>query len=132
MLFRSLGLVASSAAASDEAVEVGKKVAAEWVALLDDGKGEESWEAACSVFKKQVEKGEWVGMLGQLRGSLGAVDSRELESAKFSTQVPNSPDGEYVMVVYTTSFEKRAGAEETVVTMRDEDGELRVVGDFIQ
>ena len=67
-----------------------------------------------------------------LLNDIDAKISRELKSAKFSTQVPSSPEGEYVMVVYTTSFEKRAGAEETVVTMRDEDGELRVVGYFIQ
>ena len=67
-----------------------------------------------------------------MRRPLGAVKSRELEKAEFSKKLPNSPAGQYVLVVFATTFEHRAGLKETVATMLDEDGEFRVVGWFLE
>ena len=102
------------------------------MALIDQGRAGESWSEAASTFRSQVEKDQWEGMVKQVRVPLGAVESREVESASFSRQLPNAPEGEYVMVVFATSFENRPGAKESVATVRDEDGRFRVVGYFIQ
>lgn len=123
---------ASAAVANEEAVEAGKKAAAAWLGLVDTEQGGESWDEAGSLFKSQVSKDRWVGMLDQVRGPLGAVQSRELASATFAKTLPNAPDGQYVTVVYDTSFKTRPSAKETVALFLDEDGELRVIGYFIE
>ena len=119
-------------AGDGEAVEAAKSSALAWLALVDGDEAGESWEVAGSLFKSGVTQEKWVGMLEQARGPLGQVTSRELSGAKFSTELPNAPKGEFVVLEYATSFVNRQDAIERVVAMLDEDGEFRVIGYGIQ
>jgi hypothetical protein len=66
------------------------------------------------------------------RAPLGKVLSRTLKSATYATSLPGAPDGEYVVVKFDTSFEKKQSAIETVTPMKDPDGRWRVSGYFIK
>lgn len=55
-----------------------------------------------------------------------------MKSARYRTSVPGAPDGEYVVVQFKTSFDKKAKAIETVTPMKDPDGQWRVAGYFIK
>ncbi len=70
-------------------------------------------------------------MLAGVRPPFGAVISRDIKVAKFSTSLPGVPDGEYVTIQSATSFEKKAEAVETVTMVRIED-EWQVAGYFIK
>jgi hypothetical protein len=48
------------------------------------------------------------------------------------TTLPGVPDGEYVVVQFDTSFEKKKTAIETVTPMKEPDGRWRVSGYFIK
>jgi hypothetical protein len=53
-------------------------------------------------------------------------------SAKFARSLPGAPDGEYVVIQFTTSFDGKAVATETVTPMKDPDGHWRVSGYYIR
>jgi hypothetical protein len=46
--------------------------------------------------------------------------------------LPGAPDGEYVVIQFEASFEKKKAAVETVTPMVDEDGEWRVSGYYLK
>jgi len=73
-----------------------------------------------------------VAALRGVRGPLGDRISREIRSSEYRTQLPGAPDGEYVVIEFSTSFAGKAGAVETVTPMKDADGTWRVAGYFVR
>ena len=106
--------------------------AEDWLALVDAGKTGESWEEAAALFKRAMTKEQWQAALSAVRAPLGKALSRKLTSKRAMTSLPGAPDGEYVVIQYTTSFENKKDAVETITPMRDPDGEWRVSGYFIR
>ena len=52
--------------------------------------------------------------------------------AKPATELPGAPDGEYVVFQFSTAFEHKRAAVETVTPMMDADGQWRVSGYFVR
>jgi hypothetical protein len=108
------------------------QAAQEWLATVDAGSYGESWQKAAGYFRNAVSNEQWQGMLSAVRAPLGAVQSRQVKSSIFKTQLPGVPDGEYVVVQFATSFANKQDAVETVTPMRDADGAWRVSGYYIK
>jgi hypothetical protein len=108
-----------------------ERAALEWLTLTDRGDADASWTAAASLFRAAVPPEQWKHALALARQPLGALVSRHLASAKPATELPGAPDGEYVVFQFSTTFEKKRTATETVTPMRDSDGEWRVSGYFV-
>lgn len=119
-------------AADGPDVSIAKDVAKNWLSLTDSGKYAESWDAASKSFKKAITKADWVKDLESVRSPLGAVKSRNLDSATFTTKLPDAPDGQYVVIQYKTDFANKPANVETVTVTRDDDGSWRVAGYFIK
>jgi hypothetical protein len=103
-----------------------------WLALVDAGKYQESWQQAAEFFKNAVDQNQWESSMIAYRKPLGNVLSRELIFKKYTNTLPGAPDGEYVVIQYKTSFENKASAVETVTPMLDTDGIWRVSGYYIK
>ena len=103
-----------------------------WLALVDSGDYEKSWERAASLFRNAVDQSGWKQALGGTRTPLGKVITRELKSAQFATTLPGAPDGEYVVIQFSSKFDMKESAIETVTPMLDTDGTWRVAGYFIK
>ncbi len=103
-----------------------------WLSLVDAGKYSQSWSEAAASFKRAIDAPGWEKALDGVRPALGAMVSRTVKSATYATTLPGAPDGEYVVIVFNTSFEKKASAVETVTPMKDPDGRWRVSGYFIK
>jgi hypothetical protein len=116
--------------------QVAEKAAVEaadrWVALVDEGKYAQSWDNAAGFFKGAVKKYQWETSLSAGRKPLGRVLSRKIREKQYTTTLPGAPDGEYVVIQYATSFERKASAIETITPMRDKDGKWRVAGYYIR
>jgi hypothetical protein len=117
--------------------DVEKKAAAEkaalsWLQGVDAGRYAESWDAAAALFKKAVTRSQWTQALGSVRPPLGSLLSRKLKSATHATTLPGVPDGEYVVLEFEASFEKKRSAVETVTPTLDSDGVWRVSGYYIR
>ena len=118
--------------AAEDPEEAAVAAAKKWLALVDKGEFEKSWQSAASLFKNAVTEQQWSQQLGAVRTPLGALQSREVESATFATSLPGAPDGEYVVIQFKTVFANKSTAVETVTPMKDSDGKWRVSGYFIK
>ena len=105
---------------------------AEWLALVDAEKYGESWEAASAPVKAAVSKEQWTKSMTDNRSPLGRLVTRTLASSAYSKKLPGAPDGEYVMTLYTTRFEHKESAQETVISVREKDGQWRVAGYYFK
>jgi len=112
--------------------ETAQTAALAWLALVDAGNYPQSWNTAAAYFRNAVPQSQWVSKVGAVRGPLGAVKSRRVSSSQSTHSLPGAPDGEYVVIQFTTSFEQMADAIETVTPLKDPDGHWRVSGYFIR
>jgi hypothetical protein len=127
-----LGLTTPLAMSSESREADAESVARAWLALIDAGNYDQSWSTAAQMFRQKVTQSQWHSMASSVRGPLGKLTSRTLQSATFKNTLPGAPDGEYVIVRFASSFENMANAVETVVPMKDPDGTWRVAGYFIK
>lgn len=103
-----------------------------WLAMIDGGEYAASWNEAAGYFKTAVTEEKWVQSLWAVRDPLGKLISRKIKSATFKTSLPGAPDGQYVDIHFSTSFENKKSATETVTPMMDKDGKWRASGYFIK
>ena len=122
----------STQANEPEVIEEARIETVAWLALTDIGQYESSWDSASALFKAAVSKEDWEKSLSAVRTPIGALETREMATSKFSTTLPGAPDGEYVVFQFNSSFEHKATALETVTAMKDADGAWRVAGYFIK
>jgi hypothetical protein len=106
--------------------------ATSWLALVDGGKFQQSWEQAAALFQGAITQPAWEKALQAARSPLGAVKSRNLKSATYARALPGAPDGEYVVIQYDSVFEHKAAATETITPKRENDGSWRVSGYYIK
>lgn len=130
LLFGSLCLAQTEAETQAEAQAT--EAAKAWLQLVDQGKYNESWQEAASVFRRNVGKGQWKKMAQGVREPLGSLQVRQLESAKYTSTLPGAPDGEYVIIQFKATYANKASAVETLTPMKDSDGVWRVSGYFIR
>ncbi len=119
-----------------QANEVAEKAAISaskgWLSLVDEENFAESWNQAAGLFKNAVTKEQWVNSMKAFRVPLGKMVLRKLKSKQYTKTLPGAPDGEYVVIQYETTFEKKQSAIETVTPMLDKDGKWRVSGYYIK
>lgn len=106
--------------------------AEKFLALVDAGDYAQSWNEASSLFRSQVPQAEWVAKISRLRPVFGKVLRRSVKSTRFLTSPPGAPDGQYVLILYQTTFVNKQAAIETVTPSLDKDGTWRVSGYFIK
>jgi uncharacterized cupin superfamily protein len=112
--------------------DVAASAAEAWLSSVDAGNYPQSWSDATTRFRNEIDQAQWEKALQHVRAPLGPVRSRKMKAATFKTQLPGAPDGEYVVVVFETTFEKKQNAVETVTPMKESDGHWRVSGYFIR
>lgn len=115
-----------------DAVTKGQTAVESWLTFADAGKYGESWDAGAAMFQSAITRAAWEKAMNDARKPLGAVKSRKLKSATFSTSLPQAPAGEYVIVQYETVFDGSQGAVETVTAMHEKDGSWKAAGYFIR
>ena len=126
-------ILVSVASGADVTLKKDALTAAEnWLAIIDKGEYEESWKEAAEYFKTAVSQNQWVNSLQAVRKPLGKLNSRTVKSETYKTSLPGAPDGEYMVIKFTTSFENKKSAIETVTPMKDKNGRWRVSGYFIK
>jgi len=126
-------LIFATSAVSDQTKEMVAISAAEnFLQLVDSGQYSESWDATSNFFKQQVPKKQWVKQLENIRPSFGPTVKRKLKNQKYTKTLPGAPYGEYVVIQFSTAFEKKKSAIETVTPMLESDGQWRVTGYYIR
>jgi hypothetical protein len=129
-----LGFIPPAVAAEDHqaAINEATGVAENWLALVDDGKYDASWDAASLLLRNAVTKESFTERVEAARQPFGKVLSRKLNSAEYMTSLPGAPDGEYVVIKYDTHFEHKEPATEMITPMLEKDGKWHVSGYYIR
>lgn len=113
--------------AEDDAAAAAKS----WLAVVDAKNYPESWKDAADLFQQGVSEARWNGMVQDIRNKVGAVKSREFQTAELTKTLPSMPDGDYAIVSFQTDFETKGPSTE-VITLVREHGKWKVGGYYIQ
>ena len=129
LFYLGVFLLLSSLPVSGQIVdEVPREVARSWVALVDEGKYEESWKTASPLFQQAVSREDWVAKIRKLRKTWGKLKKREFVRGRYVESPVNFPQGDYFALEYRTEFEN-VKISELVVPVKDETG-LWQVGSY--
>jgi len=100
--------------------------ARQWLALLDQGRWDDSYQATRASFRTLNTAQVWAAASDRVRAPLGAMISRTFVSQE---NLPAPPYG-YEVVKFRTRFADEADAIETV-TLDREGSDWRVVGVYV-
>jgi len=115
------------------AKEAAEKAALAWLSFVDGGKYAQAWEAASDIVKNAIQQEQFGSTSAAVRTPLGAVEGRKLKSATPATQLPGAPDGQYMVLLFDTSFaEKKEGLVETVILAKGAEGAWKLAGYWIR
>lgn len=128
-IYAAIGI--GPASAQDPRGSVVQKEARGWLALTDHGDASASWRASGKKFQGAITEDQWTAALREVRPPLGELTDRTLISTQFTNSFPGSPDGEYALLVFRSSFVKKVDVHETVTLEREGDGAWHVIGYFI-
>lgn len=127
--FPDVAPTADHAGAPDSKAEALAKADADaWLALVDAGKFEESWNAASPYLKQVATKAGWVKSAAAIRSSFGKLVTRTQITTTETGAVPSAPPGRYVGFEFQTKYSNRPLAIEDVLETLCEDGKWRVAG----
>ncbi|MCB2187711.1 MAG: DUF4019 domain-containing protein [Deltaproteobacteria bacterium] len=122
----------SAFAASPNGKRVAALAAAEsWLKLVDEGDYAGSWQQAAEYLRGAITEDQWVQSLQGVRSPLGKVLARKVKDMTHHTSLPGAPDGEYVVIQFSTSYQHKAAALETVTCLLDQ-AAWRVAGYYIK
>ena len=116
----------------EEAEQDALDAAEQWLSLIDAGDFTESWNESATLFRSAISLEDWKTSLEKAYIPLGKPVSRKLHSKRYAEELPGAPDGEYVVIEYQTTFQRKKNGVETVTPMKDMDGVWRVSGYFIK
>jgi soluble lytic murein transglycosylase-like protein len=121
---------ASAAAPSAEMAKQadGQLAAAGWLSMLDRGNWGGAYEASSQLFRNMVPIGAWMDSIPGVRAPFGAFESRTASTVAYKTTLAGRPDGEYVTAIFDAHFADKKDVEEIVTTVREADGQWRVIG----
>ncbi len=117
-----------SVAAQDPRSAEAQNAARDWLVLVDRMDATAAWDAAAAKFRSAVPADRWADALQKVRGPLGALQTRAVDTTRFAAALPGFPDGNYAVVVFRTSFANQEIARETVTLEREGTAAWRVVG----
>jgi len=106
--------------------------AMDFLQLIDADEYEAARKEGATLLKERESLLGWVERLSGVRQTLGPVIEREQIAVSYSTSALDGPDGEYVMLTYTSKFQKRIAVHETVIVMLDKNRGWRVAGYFFK
>ncbi|WP_311268547.1 DUF4019 domain-containing protein [Sphingobium sp. WCS2017Hpa-17] len=115
--------VTASAVTDPQVVDAARQ----WLALVDQGKWDDSYRGTTASFRKMNTAKVWADTSEKVRVPLGAVVSRTFLSQE---NLPAPPYG-YEVVKFRTSYANKADAIETV-SLDKQDGVWRVAGVTIE
>jgi transcriptional regulator with XRE-family HTH domain len=106
--------------------------ATNWLTLIDGGEYADSWQTSSAIFRTNISQEKWVEALQLVRKPLGSVNSRELALTQAPTSLPGLPDGEYLVLIFSTKFEERPMAATETLSLVKTSASYQAIGYFIR
>lgn len=125
----ALALALASGATAQAREEIAVTGTREWLALADSGQYGSTWDQAGQLFQKAVAREQWEASLAAARKSYGSVETRNLKLVQVADNLPNAPQGKYVVTTFDTKFSQApTSTTETVTSFLESSGQWKVVG----
>jgi hypothetical protein len=125
-------ILPAAAIAAEDASAQARDAAVNWLALVDAGQYQQSWNEASGLFRSHVTQAKWTAAATSAREPLGALQSRSgPDDVRLVTSLPGLPDGHYAIFRFNSTFANKRAAVETVTMMMDA-GTWRAAGYFIR
>lgn len=112
--------------------DIAQRQAELWLAQVDGGAYDLSWQEAATSFQQDVPKERWKTGVSSLRAPLGRLLSRKLAWRQYTEVLPGEREGSYVLLSYKSRFEGGRLAVETVTANFDGTRGWRVSGYRLQ
>ena len=125
-------------AKAEENVEIAKlKMAAtaaayNWLVLIDESDFQNCWLQASEVLKNTITMDEWLPSLISMRKPLGIALSRKLSRHELTRSLDGDFDKKQAVITFSSSFENKANAKETLQVALEPDGRWRVSGYYVE
>ena len=136
MIMLFMGLIMASCGekgvSNPDAEKMAIPAAEAWLKHLDSKEYDKCWGTFSTVFRSKISKDDLTKQLKLALDPMGKMKSRTIQSKMYHTKLPGAPDGEYLVIQYKTSFEKKESAIETITPTKDKDGVWRVSGYYIK
>ena len=102
------------------ATTAARAAAERWLSLTDDGRFDESWQAADSTLQARISRELWIDQGRRVRSRLDTVRSRLLTKTEYRDSTSFVPGNQPVVLLqYTTTFDRGKTLEAVVTTKRD-------------
>jgi len=125
----ALALALAGQAAAQAREEIAVTGAREWLGLADSGQYGATWDQAGQLFQSSTAREKWEASLAAARKSYGNVESRNLKLVQVADNLPNAPQGKYVVTTFDTKFAQApASTTEVVTSFLESSGQWKVVG----
>ncbi len=131
LLFLIGALSATATARVSNPEPAAEAAAAKWLALVDAGKYNQSWIQAASYVRQTVAQAAWSSSVAAARAQCGPLQARRLASAYVTSYLPDSPDGHYVVIHYSSQFARKKKVVETLTMVEQSPNQWRVIGYYI-
>ena len=92
----------------------GQRQALGFLNYLDQGRYADSYAYTGMLIRTQLDRDAFTTQIQKTREGTGALQSRELIDAGYTTTVSGAPEGQYVVLHYHASFANRQDAVETL------------------
>ena len=128
-----VGLVSVAGCQSHTAeIKAATQVTDAWLKLIDQGSYGEGWDQTGAPFKQFVPRDQWTKQVEAIRIALGPLVSRTVKHSEYTTHLSGRPEGEYVILQYSTSFKNRNGMVEEITSTKEKDGGWVPLGYYIK
>ena len=129
-LFMTLVVSMVAHAESDKQTSAAEQAMLTWLKMVDAGEYEASWQTAGSMFRNNVTTAQWTQSASSVRQPFGDFKQRRILGAKSIENLPNAPEGQYVVLQTLAEFQNQKGIE--TVTAVLENDQWQTVGYFIR
>lgn len=125
----ALALAVAGLAAAQDREEIAVTGAREWLALADSGQFGATWDQAGQLFQKALPRERWEASLAGARTTFGNLEWRHLKTVQVAENLPNAPEGKYVVTTFETKFAQAPAATiEVTTSYLEASGQWKVVG----
>lgn len=110
----ALTTVGSVATSTVEQAEL-ESQARSFLNLLDLGQKDEAWDAMSPMFQTLNDPFRWKRRQQAIRSTYGNLSSRDIHRISYRQTYALSPDGDYVIIQFKSSYQNKVETRETVV-----------------
>ena len=98
-----------------------------WLKLLDRENYDQSWEKSSATLQLLVPKKDWRKLMEGIRKPLGEIKTREMIEQRPAKDPAGLPKGDYMVLLYKSSFSAKPTANELLTMVKESDGRWKTL-----